>query len=334
MEQLKEQVSAKVDKLARKNTTATQRNQLWLDIEGIREGSMHLMPRKDTSTRECKRVIRMKRAYNRAKKMQLQRDWVYFKTLVKTYNQYISDCVSPDIKNNPKTFFTFIKSQKCENVGVPPFRDKGKTIIDDEKNGNILNNQISSIFSEKDDITPVMPSVNIPSIYVMEEGVINLLNKRNPHKASGPDGIPARFLKECAIEIAPALTLLFNVSLQQGIVPFVWKQAMIYPMYKPGTKDRSNADNYRPISLRSVTCKILEHIIINHLDTNNTLTDAQHGFRKRRSCETQLVTAVNEFSKALNDGKQLGTTDKVDHYKLCIAIMVYEENQFVGSGNS
>ena len=60
----------------------------------------------------------------------------------------------------------------------------------------------------------------MPDIYVTKEGVTKLLRKLNPYKASGPDGIPARFMKECAIEIAPALTLLFNASIQHGIVPF------------------------------------------------------------------------------------------------------------------
>ena len=73
MEQMKEQVSAEVNKFVSKNTTATQMNQLWLDVKGIIEGAMHLIPTKYTSTRysqpwvtrKCKRVIRMKqRAYN------------------------------------------------------------------------------------------------------------------------------------------------------------------------------------------------------------------------------------------------------------------------------
>ena len=355
MAQMKELVSAEVIGFLQENTTFTQINQLWLNLKGIIEAAMSLIPSKFTSTRysqpwitrECKRIIRMKqRAYNRAKRTKLQNDWDYFKTLVKTarkacisaYNQYISDCVSTDIKNNPKRFFTFIKSKKCENTGIPPLRDKGKTISDDELKANVLNNQFASVFSKKDNIVPVMPSVNIPpmpDIHITEEGVIKLLIELNPYKASGPDGIPARLLKECANEIAPALTLLFNASLKQGTVPLEWKQSMIFPIYKPGKKDRSKAENYRPISLTSVTCKILEHIlhhnITNYLDTNNTLTDAQHGFRKKRSCETQLVTTLNEFTKALNDGKQMDTIlldfskafDKVDHYKLCLKLHHY-----------
>ena len=62
-----------------------------------------------------------------------------------------------------------------------------------------------------------------------------------------------------------------------------------------------------------------------HLETNELLNETRHGFRKRRSCETQLVTTINDFSRALNQGLQLDTIlldfgkafDKVDHDKLC-----------------
>ena len=100
------------------------------------------------------------------------------------------------------------------------------------------------------------------------------------------DGISGRFLKEVADEIAPALTLLFNASLKQGIVPKDWKRAMINPIYKAGKKDRSNPENYRPTSLTCITCKILEHIvhsnIMQHLETNEVLNETQHGQKKKK----------------------------------------------------
>ena len=77
-------------------------------------------------------------------------------------------------------------------------------------------------------------------------------------------------------------------------------------IYKKGEKFK--ASNYRPVSLICISCKMFEHIIVSnimrHLDTNNILTDCQHGFRPRRSCETQLITLVDELVKSLNKGKQ------------------------------
>jgi len=103
------------------------------------------------------------------------------------------------------------------------------------------------------------------------------------------------------------VTLIFRASIQQGAVPDYWKKALVTPVYKKG--DRSNPANYRPISLTCVVCKVLEHIISSsiytHLSNNTILHDAQHGFRKRRSCETQLIDTTHDFATALNDGYEV-----------------------------
>ncbi len=74
-----------------------------------------------------------------------------------------------------------------------------------------------------------------------------LLRNLKPHTASGPDGIPAKLLKITAEEISPALTLLFQASINQGRVPPQWKKGQIVPLFKKGS--RSDPANYRPISL-------------------------------------------------------------------------------------
>ena len=72
-------------------------------------------------------------------------------------------------------------------------------------------------------------------LHVSVEGVTKLLRKVNPNKASGPDSIPARILKELADEIAPLLTTIFNKSLEQGEVPTDWRKANVTAIYKKGT---------------------------------------------------------------------------------------------------
>ncbi|KAI0212491.1 hypothetical protein LSAT2_002589, partial [Lamellibrachia satsuma] len=74
-----------------------------------------------------------------------------------------------------------------------------------------------------------------------------------------PDAIPARLLKDYVAEIAPELTLIYQSSLDQGTVPVDWKHAWVIPVYKKG--DRGSPSNYRPISLTTISCKTLEHII-------------------------------------------------------------------------
>ena len=85
--------------------------------------------------------------------------------------------------------------------------------------------------------------------------------------------------------------------------------ANICPLFKKG--DRALACNYRPVSLTCVPCKLLEHIVCSnimaHLDEYQLLSDRQHAFRKRHSCETQLTTVINDWVKILVKGGQVDT---------------------------
>ena len=85
------------------------------------------------------------------------------------------------------------------------------------------------------------------------KGVLKLLNNLNIHKASGPDGLSARVLKECSSEISPMLALIYNESLAQGTVPDDLRQANVAPVFKKGEK--YNAANYRPVCLHASVAK-------------------------------------------------------------------------------
>ena len=125
----------------------------------------------------------------------------------------------------------------------------------------------------------------MPDIEVEVRGVQKLLHNIKPNKATGPDGIPCRLLKEVANEIAPVLTDIFNSSLSLGALPSEWKKANVSPVFKKG--NTNSAENYRPISLTCVCCKLLEHIICHsirgHLDSHGVLSVFQHGFRAGHS---------------------------------------------------
>ena len=94
--------------------------------------------------------------------------------------------------------------------------------------------------------SPCSTNINI-------EGIIKLLNQLNPNKPSGPDNISARLLRETLSEIAPAFALIFQALLYQQSIPDDWCKANVTPIYKPGKKDRGKAENYRPISLTSIS---------------------------------------------------------------------------------
>ena len=110
-------------------------------------------------------------------------------------------------------------------------------------------------------------------------------------------------LKECSEDLAPILAIVFNKSIQTGQVPDDWKKANVSAIFKKG--QRYDPANYRPVSFTCLCCKILEHIIVSsvmkHVDAHAILTDCQHGFRARRSCETQLVTLTHELALSLDN---------------------------------
>ena len=132
-------------------------------------------------------------------------------------------------------------------------------------------------------------------IQVTNEGIARLLQKLNPGKASGPDILPARILKELAEELSPYLATIFQRSFDTGIVPKDWRTANVTAIFMKG--DKLKASNYRPVSLTSLCCKIQEHVItstvLKHLESYDILTDCQHGFRARKSCETQLCLLIH-----------------------------------------
>ena len=261
-------------------------------------------------------------------------DWKRYNTAFKEYkkeckiahNKYLNDNVFND-EANAKKFYTYVKSKQQDNVSVSTLNVNGCLIIDDCQKANVLNDQYCSVFSSPDDITP---PINTPEVkeamsdIVSPEGVQALLSRIKPTKAPGPDDITLRFLQEFSKEITPGLKLIFSTSLDSGELPQEWLHARESPAYKDGNKNQSSPESYRPISLTSICCKTFEHIvysnIMKHFNQHKVIVDVQHGFREKRSCESQLLITINDFAKALNDGKQMDTVlldfskafDKVD----------------------
>ena len=94
------------------------------------------------------------------------------------------------------------------------------------------------------------------------------------------------------------------MSLAAGVLPMEWKRTNITPIFKKGK--RNQPENYRPINLVSVPCKLMESIvkdsIMDHLLSNNLISRSQHGFMPGRSCVTNLLDYINQVTKALDQG--------------------------------
>ena len=239
----------------------------------------------------------------------------------------------PLLSGNSKPFFRYLKQLRSNEVNdIPSLKWANQVALTSEQKANCLNEYFESVFTI-DDGTPCI-TTNIDrlsvqkdsKIFISCEGVNKLLNGLNAKKACGPDNISGILLKTFSSIISFSLTEIFTYSLSTSTLPMIWKTARVQPVYKKG--DKHLPKNYRPISLTSIPCKLLEHIVSSHIhelfNANGFLTDSQHGFRAKRSCETQLAHTTGHISYLFDQGKAIDIIildfskafDTVNHRKL------------------
>ncbi|CAM4648414.1 unnamed protein product [Lepidochelys kempii] len=121
----------------------------------------------------------------------------------------------------------------------------------------------------------------------------------------GPDALHPKVLKELADVIAEPLAIIFENSWRSGEVPDDWKKANVVPIFKKEKEEDSV--NYRPVSLTSVTGKIMEQVlresILKHLEERKVIRNSQHGFTKRKSRLTNLIAFYDEITGSVDVGK-------------------------------
>ena len=251
------------------------------------------------------------------------------------YWTYVESIVVPDeeaaFNKASKKLFSFIKHRKSDSTGFAPLKDRGELKDTAKEKAEILNAQFKSVFTEETPLTGGNTETDttypdIAALTISTPGIQKLMEKLQPHKAMGPDQLHPRVLKELAQDIAPILQVIFTKSLSSSEVPADWRSAYVTPIYKKG--ERYLASNYRPVSLTCIASKIMEHIvckhILNHLEDHNILIDNQHGFRSKRSTETQLISFAQDIYNNLRKNQQTDVIvmdfakafDKVAHNRL------------------
>ena len=164
----------------------------------------------------------------------------------------------------------------------------------------ILQQQFCSVFvREPDDEIPVLEhrtAVMMPDISITREDVVDEIKSINKDKSCGPDEIEIKMLQELIDFVADPIANLLKKSFDQGALPNDWREAIVTPVFKKGAKNI--AVNYRPISLTSILCKILESIIkkqiVKHFIDEKLFANEQHGFIKGRSVTTQLLKFLDK----------------------------------------
>jgi hypothetical protein len=172
-------------------------------------------------------------------------------------------------------------------------------------------------------------SINISIMDVFKE-----MWSINLNQPTGPDGISARFIKECSFILSPIITILFNKSLKTSIFPNIWKFSFLSPTYKKGNK--SLVTNYRPISKISIFPRIFSKLVNNKLFPlcERLISNEQHGFRPGRSSLTNLGIFKQFILESINIQAQVDVIytdfekafDKVNHSLLLIKLKSFGFN--------
>jgi len=255
------------------------------------------------------------------------------KALIKKSKKSLEELLVTDIKNNPKKFYSYVSTKRI-TPKINTLKTENNIITDDTEKAEQLNSFFSSVFTVEDESS--MPAENevtdkhIETIEISTESVKQKLNGIKETKSPGPDDIYPRILKECHDILATPLAIIFNKSLDEGVVVEDWKIANVTPIFKKGSV--SKVENYRPISLTSVPCKILESIIkdslVKFLDENKLIKATQHGFTTGRSCLSNLLEYLDFITKAVDEKKSVDSImldfskafDKVPHKRLLLKV--------------
>ncbi|HYT44133.1 MAG TPA: reverse transcriptase family protein [Methylomirabilota bacterium] len=167
-----------------------------------------------------------------------------------------------------------------------------------------------SNIDDKSKIPPLcsnLASSSLNNIKIRAKVVKSKLLHLKASKATGPDGISARVLRECASVFSKPLSSLFSLSLLHGVVPKEWKCANVIPIYKADGK--SDPNNYRPISLLPIISKVMESIVNDHLCKHlfglKLISNHQYGFRPKHSTLDLLTCATQNWERALDKGQEI-----------------------------
>ena len=218
--------------------------------------------------------------------------------------------LAKEIGLNRRGFFKYVNSKLTVRPDISALINENGDIVQDEKEMcNLCNKYFHSAFTRPTpgEELPEMDCLcneNISDIIVTPELVRKRLENLNKFKSSGPDNIHPHVLKETASSVCIPLSIIFNESLETGETPEDWRNANVTPIFKKGC--RNDPANYRPVSLTSQVCKVLESVvkekIFEHLERNNLLSEEQHGFRKGRSCLSNLLTTLEDWTSMLEGG--------------------------------
>ena len=210
------------------------------------------------------------------------------------------------------------RSQNSIKINTP----KGETSNESEVAETLNNFFVEKINALKANIDPNLVKDPLEKIRKKVEGknlqfslktvsvrkVETVMKKMAKKKSKGKDGISQECLLLGQEALAAPLTVIINESIETGVFPKEWKEAIVVPILKKG--DAKDPKNYRPVSCLAAASKVLEKIVCDQLtrfvETNKILPNNQHGFRKGRSTMTALTAMQKEWVQNSEQGLMTG----------------------------
>ena len=217
--------------------------------------------------------------------------------------------IAGNARHNKRGFFKYVNSRLTVRPEIMAMKTGDNKIVEEDKEiAETMVSYFSTVHTSYngEEMPAMLPLTEnkIEDIIITADVVEKKLKNLDANKSCGPDGIHPYVLNKTAKEMSVPLAIIFQKSLDEGVCPDEWKCANVTPIHKKG--DRTEPSNYRPVSLTSQICKVLESIIrdriMDHLTRNNLLNDAQHGFREGRSCLTNLLETLEQWTEILDEG--------------------------------
>ena len=205
-------------------------------------------------------------------------------------------------------YIKYVKRRKENRENIPAIKDfNGRIITDSREKANSLNFYYSSVFSSEGNIPHIQGEISSEPFTIDTKIIRKMIAAIGKNKSVGPDCISGEILKPGGEAMVPYLARLLDITMNNGTLPGDWKKATVIPIHKGG--DQSLVTNYRPVSLTSVVCKQMEHVIASYLsqlwDKNNWLYEGQHGFRPVYSCESQVINVCQHIADSLDNGDRI-----------------------------
>ena len=252
-----------------------------------------LLRHKKTLYRRYKVDKSLKSAYKQASKE-------YDQEVNKWHDNFESKlCMNP----NSKKFYNFVNKKLKSSHIIPPLKnDQDSLIFSDLGKANIFNSSFQKFFTRDNgsDFPEAPAQHHMPPFKILPSDVLRAGLKMKKKLSRTPEEIPSYFIARNISALLKPITAIFNICLLSNSVPNQWKSAFVIPVYKKGS--RSDASNYRPVSLTSSLSRLFEAVILDkmmeHVQQYDLITPHQFGFLPHKSSCSQLLMCTHKWLRS------------------------------------